>query len=126
MRCGTAARSSSSMWTARATSTPALWPTAVSVTKDAYLTPRAYCTLRREWRTFRLDRMVACHALTTPDDAEPQEKAAATPDAAAIIMRLGRTLTTLMHNATLDAADSALLTDAVDDARRAYKAVAAA
>src|SRR5262245_14144425 len=30
-----------------------LWPTTVSVTKDRNLVTRAFCTLRREWRTFR-------------------------------------------------------------------------
>ncbi len=47
-----------------------LWPNSVSFTKDGNLVTRAYCTLRREWKTFRLDRMLTCHALTTPDDCE--------------------------------------------------------
>jgi predicted DNA-binding transcriptional regulator YafY len=45
-----------------------LWPDTVTLTKDDNIVCRAYCTMRREWRTFRLDRMVTCHALTTPDD----------------------------------------------------------
>lgn len=47
-----------------------LWPAAVSLTKDNNIVTRAYCTMRREWKSFRLDRMLTCHALTTPDDAE--------------------------------------------------------
>jgi predicted DNA-binding transcriptional regulator YafY len=102
-----------------------LWPSSVSVTKDKNLVTRAYCTLRKEWRTFRLDRMLTVHALTTPDDAESREEALA-PDPAKIAVRLGQALVTLSHNATLDAADTALLVGAVEDARRLYKAVAAA
>jgi predicted DNA-binding transcriptional regulator YafY len=98
----------------------------VSVTKDRNLVTRAYCTLRREWRTFRLDRMVAVHPLTTPDDAEPQEQAAPTPDPAKIAVSLGQALVTLQHTTTLDASDSALLSGAVEDARRLYRAVVAA
>ncbi len=52
-----------------------LWPFSVSLTKDNNITARCYCTLRREIKTFRLDRMIGCHPLTTPDDVE------ATPDA---------------------------------------------
>lgn len=47
-----------------------LWPNAVSLTKDNAITARCYCTLRKEWKTFRLDRFLSCHDLTTPDDAE--------------------------------------------------------
>jgi predicted DNA-binding transcriptional regulator YafY len=100
-----------------------LWPVSVAVTKN--LTCRAYCTLRKEWRTFRLDRMLAVHPLTTPDDAEPQT-ASASPDPARIAVRIGQALVTLAHNATLDAADTALLSGAVEDARRLYRAVTAA
>jgi predicted DNA-binding transcriptional regulator YafY len=50
-----------------------LWPESVTLTKDANITARCYCTLRREWRSFRLDRMLACHELTTPADAEPAD-----------------------------------------------------
>ncbi len=45
-----------------------LWPNSVTLTKENQITARCYCTMRREWRTFRLDRMLTCHALTTPDD----------------------------------------------------------
>jgi predicted DNA-binding transcriptional regulator YafY len=102
-----------------------LWPSSVTVTKDKNLVTRAYCTLRKEWRTFRLDRMLTVHALTTPDDAEPRDDAPA-PDPAKIAVRIGQALVTLSHNATLDAADTALLAGAVEDARRLYTAVAAA
>ncbi len=47
-----------------------LWPQSISLTKANDLTARCYCTLRREFRSFRLDRVIACHALTTPDDVE--------------------------------------------------------
>ncbi len=47
-----------------------LWPASVTLTKEQNIVCHAYCTKRREWRTFRLDRMVTCHALTTPDDGE--------------------------------------------------------
>jgi len=47
-----------------------LWPQTISLTKANDLTAYCYCTLRREFRSFRLDRMLACHPLTTPDDAE--------------------------------------------------------
>jgi transposase len=69
-----------------------LWPASVSVTKDQHLVSRAYCTLRREWHTFRLDRMVAVHLLTTPDDAEPREEATPALDPAKVAVRLGQAL----------------------------------
>jgi predicted DNA-binding transcriptional regulator YafY len=47
-----------------------LWPNSITLTKENQIVTKAYCTLRREWRSFRLDRMLACHALTTPDDCE--------------------------------------------------------
>ncbi len=47
-----------------------LWPLAITITKENHIVVRAYCTLRRTIKTFRLDRMHTCHALTTPDDAE--------------------------------------------------------
>jgi predicted DNA-binding transcriptional regulator YafY len=102
-----------------------LCPSTVSVTKDKHLVTRAYCTLRREWRTFRLDRMLAVHLLTTPDDAEPQT-AAPTPNPASIAVRIGQALVSLSHNVTMDAADTALLAGAVEDARRLFKAIPAA
>jgi hypothetical protein len=70
--------------------------------------------------------MVAVHPLTTPDDAEPQEQKPVQPDPVKIVTRLGSALVTLQHNITLDAADTALLAGAVDDARRLYRAVVAA
>jgi predicted DNA-binding transcriptional regulator YafY len=54
-----------------------IWPDAISLTSDNHITCRGYCTLRREFRTFRLDRMQGCHPLTTPDDYEPQPVATA-------------------------------------------------
>jgi predicted DNA-binding transcriptional regulator YafY len=48
-----------------------LWPTSMTLSKDNNITARCYCTLRKQWRSFRLDRMLACHELTTPDDVEP-------------------------------------------------------
>jgi predicted DNA-binding transcriptional regulator YafY len=50
-----------------------LWPNSVTLSKENHITCKAYCTLRREWRSFRLDRMLACHELTTPDDIEAAE-----------------------------------------------------
>lgn len=55
-----------------------LWPNALCLTKENHIVARCYCTLRRQVKTFRLDRMLTCHALTTPDDAEeaaPEAKA---------------------------------------------------
>ncbi len=45
-----------------------LWPNSISLTKDKKIVARCYCTMRRQWKTFRIDRMLTCHALTTPDD----------------------------------------------------------
>lgn len=45
-----------------------LWPNAISFTKEKHVVARCYCTLRRQWKTFRIDRMLTCHPLTTPDD----------------------------------------------------------
>jgi predicted DNA-binding transcriptional regulator YafY len=47
-----------------------LWPNSISFTKDKKIVARCYCTLRRQWKTFRIDRMLTCHPLTTPDDIE--------------------------------------------------------
>ena len=47
-----------------------LWPNSITFTKDAKIVCKAYCTLRREWKTLRLDRMLTVHPLTTPDDCE--------------------------------------------------------
>lgn len=47
-----------------------LWPNSISFTKDNKIVARCYCTMRRQWKTFRIDRMLTCHELTTPDDCE--------------------------------------------------------
>ncbi len=47
-----------------------LWPTSISLTKENKVVCKAYCTLRRQWRTFRIDRILTCHELATPDDIE--------------------------------------------------------
>jgi len=47
-----------------------LWPTSITLSKENHISTRAYCTLRREFRSFRLDRVITCHELTTPDDIE--------------------------------------------------------
>ncbi len=47
-----------------------LWPNSISLTKENKVVAKCYCTMRREWKTFRIDRMLTCHALTTPDDIE--------------------------------------------------------
>lgn len=47
-----------------------LWPLAITITKENKIAVRAYCTLRRMVKTFRMDRILTCHALTTPDDIE--------------------------------------------------------
>jgi len=45
-----------------------LWPFRITLTKGNDITAHCYCTLRKEIRSFRLDRIISCHALTTPDD----------------------------------------------------------
>jgi predicted DNA-binding transcriptional regulator YafY len=52
-----------------------IWPDRISLTSDNHLTCHGYCTLRKECRTFRLDRMIGCHPLSTPDDYEGEEEA---------------------------------------------------
>jgi predicted DNA-binding transcriptional regulator YafY len=54
-----------------------IWPESVSLTTDNQIVIGGYCTLRRQHRSFRLDRMIGCHALTTPDDtlSEGEEEA---------------------------------------------------
>lgn len=68
-----------------------LWPNSVTLTKNNDLTARCYCTLRREWRSFRIDRMNTCHPLTTPDDAltddEPHQDWEDSPQGRAIAAR---------------------------------------
>jgi hypothetical protein len=79
----------------------------------------AHCHLRNSARRFLFARIIphSVYAIPTP---------APSTNAAAIIARMGRTLTTLMHTAALDAPDAALLIDAIDDARSAYRAAATA
>ncbi len=47
-----------------------LWPNSISFTKEKKIVARCYCTTRRQWKTFRIDRMLTAHPLTTPDDCE--------------------------------------------------------
>jgi len=47
-----------------------LWPNSITLTKEHQIVTKAYCTMRREVRSFRIDRMLTIHALTTPDDCE--------------------------------------------------------
>ncbi len=47
-----------------------LWPSSITLSADNNITCKAYCTLRRVVKSFRIDRMAMCHALTTPDDCE--------------------------------------------------------
>jgi hypothetical protein len=47
-----------------------IWPDSISLTRDNAIRCRGDCTLRKEFRTFRLDRMIGCYALSTPDDCE--------------------------------------------------------
>jgi len=50
-----------------------LWPNSITLTKEHQIVARCYCTMRREVRSFRIDRMLTCHELTTPDDVEAGE-----------------------------------------------------
>jgi len=45
-----------------------LWPNSITLTKENNITCKAYCTLRGQWKSFRIDRMLTIHPLTTPDD----------------------------------------------------------
>ncbi len=47
-----------------------LWPNSITLSAENNITCKAYCTLRRQVKSFRIDRMAMCHALTTPDDCE--------------------------------------------------------
>lgn len=47
-----------------------LWPSSITLSGDNNITCKAYCTLRRQFKSFRIDRMAMVHALTTPDDCE--------------------------------------------------------
>ena len=60
-----------------------LWPNSITLTKDNAIVTKAYCTMRREVRSFRIDRMLTCHELTTPDDmaGEPSQDFEESPSA---------------------------------------------
>lgn len=47
-----------------------LWPSSITLSAENNITCKAYCTLRRMVKSFRIDRMAMVHALTTPDDCE--------------------------------------------------------
>ena len=47
-----------------------LWPSSISLSAENNICCKAYCTLRRQWKSFRIDRMAMTHPLTTPDDCE--------------------------------------------------------
>lgn len=46
----------------------ALFPSAVTVSHDNHLTVRAFCTYRREVRSFRVDRFTDSHAFVLPGE----------------------------------------------------------
>ncbi len=50
-----------------------LWPISISLSADNNISCKAYCTLRRQYKSFRVDRMAMAHPLTTPDDVEAGE-----------------------------------------------------
>jgi predicted DNA-binding transcriptional regulator YafY len=76
------------------------------------------CSLRNAARRFLFDRIIAKSVnVLTP---------APNPNAAALVTRIGRSLVTIAHNAALDTADSALLLDAITDARNVYRTLASA
>jgi len=60
-----------------------LWPNSITLTKDNAIVTKAYCTMRREVRSFRIDRMLTIHELTTPDDmaGEPSQDFEDSPSA---------------------------------------------
>jgi len=45
-----------------------LFPTALMLTKDKHIVTRAFCTLRRETKCFRLDRCEGAHLVTLPGE----------------------------------------------------------
>jgi len=47
-----------------------LWPNSITLSAENNITCKAYWTLRRQWKSFRIDRMAMTHPLTTPDDME--------------------------------------------------------
>ncbi len=56
-----------------------LFPTRLTLTKDHFVTAFCYCTMRGQWQSFRLDRVLSCHPLTLPPvmpGAEPEMVAA--------------------------------------------------
>jgi predicted DNA-binding transcriptional regulator YafY len=76
------------------------------------------CSLRNSCRRFLFDRIIA----KSVNVLSP----APNPNAAALVTRIGRSLVTLQHGAQLDAPDSALLMDAITDARNVYRTLATA
>jgi len=46
-----------------------LFPSSISYTKEHKVCVKAYCTLRRETRSFRCDRMSGVHLVTLPGEA---------------------------------------------------------
>jgi predicted DNA-binding transcriptional regulator YafY len=68
-----------------------LWPNSVTLTKDDNIVCCAYCTMRRQWKSFRLDRMITCHPLSMPDDIltddEPHQDWEDSPQGRAIAAR---------------------------------------
>ncbi len=54
-----------------------LFPQYVALTRDHHIVTLAYCTLRRTYKLFRLDRMRGCHLLTVPDGAPAETEQAA-------------------------------------------------
>jgi predicted DNA-binding transcriptional regulator YafY len=46
----------------------ALFPMSVTLTKSDAIVCTAFCTLRQEVKTFRLDRMVQCHPFVLPGE----------------------------------------------------------
>ncbi len=47
-----------------------LFPRLLAITKDKHLYVRAYCTLKRETKCFRLDRCSGAHLVTLPGEGE--------------------------------------------------------
>ena len=45
-----------------------LFPRLLAITKDKHLYVRAYCTLKRETKCFRLDRCTGAHLVTLPGE----------------------------------------------------------
>jgi predicted DNA-binding transcriptional regulator YafY len=60
-----------------------LWPNSITLTKDNAIVTKAYCTMRREVKSFRIDRVLTIHELTTPDDmaGEPSQDFEDSPSA---------------------------------------------